>query len=80
MNDEEFRRTLMEKLGDKAYGSIIAGCKSDRVIEGPSLSKTIPDAEAIGSEPYAISPELEEKIKEIIARHKGTLDRLAEDD
>ena len=80
MNDEEFHRVLMEKLGDKASGSIVAGCKSDRVIEDPSLSKIIPDAKAIGSEPYVISPELEEKIKEIIERHRETLDRLAEDD
>lgn len=80
MNDEEFRRVLMEKLGDKACGSIIAGSESDKVIEDPSLSKTIPDAKAIGSEPYVMSPELEEKIKEIVERHRETLDRLAEDD
>jgi hypothetical protein len=80
MNDEEFHRILMEKLGDKAFGSIIAGCKSDRVIEDPSLSKMIPDAKAIGSEPYVMSPELEEKIKKLIEIHKETLDRLAEDD
>ena len=38
------------------------------------------NAKAIGSEPHVISPELEEKIKELIERHKETLDRLAEDD
>ena len=80
MNDEEFRKVLMEKLGDKASGSIIAGSESDKTIEDPSLSKMIPDAEAIGSEPYVISPELEEKIKKLIEIHKETLDRLAEDD
>lgn len=80
MNEEEFHKILMEKLGDKASGSIIAGSKSDRVIEDPSLSKMIPDAKAIGSRPYMMPPELEEKIKEIIERHRETLDMLAEDD
>ena len=80
MNEEEFHRVLMEKLGDKACGSIVAGCRSDKVIEDPSLSKITPDAKAIGSEPYVISPELEEKIKELKERHKETLERLAEDD
>jgi len=80
MNDEEFHRVLMEKLGDKVSGSITAGSESDKTVEDPSLSKMIPDAKAIGSEPYVISPELEEKIKELMVRYKGTLDRLAEDD
>ena len=80
MNEEEFHKMLMEELGDKASRSITAGSKSDRVIEDPSLSKMIPDAKAIGSEPYVMPPELEEKIKETIERHKETLDMLAEDD